>query len=211
MVKIDTKKAIKLSEIIRWINTKGWSPATSTNYSFKNTEYPLSIAISQSGIDKGSFDINHFMLINEMGNPLDEYAHLKPSAETYLHSVLYQENKDVEVILHTHSVYGTILSDFFYEKGHIILSNYEVLKGLGDIKTHETDVVIPIFKNTQDIATLSEEFRSLYKKEKNIYAYLIAGHGLYTWGRSMEEAKRQLEVLEFLLECEYKKLLLKSI
>ena len=117
----------------------------------------------------------------------------------------------MEVILHTHSVYGTILSDFFYEKGHIILSNYEVLKGLGDIKTHETDVVIPIFKNTQDIATLSEEFRSLYRKEKNIYAYLIAGHGLYTWGRSMEEAKRQLEVLEFLLECEYKKLLLKSI
>jgi methylthioribulose-1-phosphate dehydratase len=41
----------------------------------------------------------------------------------------------------------------------------------------------------------------------DMHGYLIAGHGLYTWGKSFEIAKRQLEVLEFLLECEWRKML----
>jgi methylthioribulose-1-phosphate dehydratase len=90
-----------------------------------------------------------------------------------------------------------------------VLENYEVLKGLGDIKTHEVSVKVPIFENTQDIAALSEKFRALYRKMPEMQGYLIAGHGLYTWGKSFEIAKRQLEVFEFLLECEWRKLLMR--
>jgi methylthioribulose-1-phosphate dehydratase len=90
-----------------------------------------------------------------------------------------------------------------------LLENYEVLKGLGNIKTHEVSVKVPIFENTQDIAALSEVFRSLYRKMPDMQGYLIAGHGLYTWGKSFEIAKRQLEVFEFLLECEWRKFLMR--
>ena len=206
---INPKKAAHLVEIIRWINSSGWSPATSTNYSFKNGENPLSICISQSGIDKSKFGTEHFMLIDAEGKPSPDFAHLKSSAETYLHTVLYQENPEVEVILHTHSVYATILSQKYLSNGFLLLENYEVLKGLGDIKTHEVSVKIPVFENTQDIAALSEDFRSLYRKMPGMHGYLIAGHGLYTWGKTFEIAKRQLEVLEFLLECEWRKMLIR--
>ena len=37
---------------------------------------------------------------------------------------------------------------------------------------------------------------------KPLAAYLIDGHGIYTWGRDMPEARRHLEALEFLLGCE---------
>ena len=111
----------------------------------------------------------------------------------------------MEVILHTHSVYATILSQKYLAEGRLVLENYEVLKGLGDIKTHKVSVPIPIFQNTQDIAAMSEEFRSLYRKMPDMQGYLIAGHGLYTWGKNFETAKRHLEVLEFLLECEWRK------
>jgi len=205
---INPAKAKLLVEIIHWINSRGWSPATSTNYSFKNSNHPLSIAISQSGIDKSKFGAEHFMLIDGDGRPSLDFAHLKSSAETFLHTVLYQENPEVEVILHTHSVYATILSQKYLQDACLTLENYEVLKGLGDIKTHEVSVKIPIFQNTQDIAALSEDFRTLYRKMPDMYGYLIAGHGLYTWGKSFDIAKRQLEVLEFLLECEWRKMLI---
>ena len=202
---INPKKAEQLVELILWINSRGWSPATSTNYSFKNSENPLSIAISQSGIDKSKFGARHLMLIDIEGKPLADFSDFKSSAETYLHTVLYQENPEVEVILHTHSVYATILSQKYLAEGRLVLENYEVLKGLGDIKTHKVSVPIPIFQNTQDIAAMSEEFRSLYRKMPDMQGYLIAGHGLYTWGKNFETAKRHLEVLEFLLECEWRK------
>ena len=205
---INPKKAAQLVEIIRWINSRGWSPATSTNYSFRNSENPISICISQSGIDKSKFGTEHFMLIDAEGRPSTDLAHLKSSAETFLHTVLYQENPEVEVILHTHSVYATILSQKYLSNSCLVLENYEVLKGLGDIKTHEVSLKVPIFDNTQDIAALSEAFRTLYRKMPEMQGYLIAGHGLYTWGKSFEIAKRQLEVFEFLLECEWRKLLM---
>ena len=134
---INTQKAAELVEIIRWINSRGWSPATSTNYSFKNSENPISICISQSGVDKSKFGTEHFMLIDAEGRPSNDFAHLRSSAETFLHTVLYQENPEIEVILHTHSVYATILSQKYLSDGFLLLENYEVLKGLGNIKTHE--------------------------------------------------------------------------
>jgi len=206
MVSINQNKAIELTDVILWINSRGWSPATSTNYSFKNSGNPLQIAISQSGIDKSKFTCNHLMLVDEHGMPTPEFDHLKSSAETLLHTVLYQENDGIEFILHTHSVYGTILSQHFLNQGQIILSGYEVLKGLGNNKTHDISVPLPIFQNTQDIYELSEAFRIFYKNNPRIPGYLISGHGLYTWGKNLDEAKRQLEVLEFLLECEYRKM-----
>lgn len=208
MVVLDFHKAEQLVRLILWINSRGWSPATSTNYSFRNGDNPLSIAISQSGIDKSEFSIENLMLIDENGVSLPNFSHLKSSAETFLHTVLYQENADVNVILHTHSVYGTILSQHFLSKGELLLSGYEVLKGIGNNKTHEVTVAMPIFPNTQDISTLSEDFRQRYRAEPEMQGYLIAGHGLYTWGKTFAEAKRQLEVFEFLLECEYRRLLL---
>jgi methylthioribulose-1-phosphate dehydratase len=35
-----------------------------------------------------------------------------------------------------------------------------------------------------------------------IHAYIIAGHGFYTWGPSVTETLRYLEALEFLFDCE---------
>ena len=34
----------------------------------------------------------------------------------------------------------------------------------------------------------------------NLHGLLLRRHGLYTWGESIEQAKRHLEILEFLLE-----------
>ncbi|MEM8681120.1 MAG: class II aldolase/adducin family protein, partial [Planctomycetota bacterium] len=53
-----------------------------------------------------------------------------------------------------------------------------------------------------DIATLAAELSDLRQaRTANLqHGLLLKGHGLYTWGSDFLEAKRHVEVLEFLFE-----------
>ena len=190
----------KLIAVIRFFHQKGWSPATSTNYSFRN-EDKETYTISASGIDKSQFCASDLMIIDKSGKAIPTFQHLKPSQETLLHTVLYK-NASINAVLHTHSIAGTVISRRLATEKGVYLRGYEVLKGLGDIKTHDTEVFIPIFPNSQDIASLSKEVEQYYQENPDMYGFLLEGHGLYSWGKSIAEAKRHIEVLEFLFECE---------
>jgi methylthioribulose-1-phosphate dehydratase len=88
----------------------------------------------------------------------------------------------------------------------VVVRDAELLKALRGITTHETSVVLPIFDNNQDITQLAEEVKGYLAANEEAgsecYGYIIAGHGLYTWGESVAEALRHIEALEFLLNIE---------
>ncbi|NJL14811.1 MAG: methylthioribulose 1-phosphate dehydratase [Microscillaceae bacterium] len=191
----------ELIAIIHLFHQRGWSPATSTNYSFRNPRpYHETCTISSSGVDKLHFQAEDLMMVDDQGQPLPEYADRKPSAETLLHTMLYH-HLDTEAILHTHSVASTVFS-LVHQKDKIVkLTGFEVLKGIQGIQTHEALVAVPIFDNSQDIKALSEEIRVYFDHNPRMRGFLIAGHGLYAWGRSLAEAKRHVEVFEFVFEC----------
>lgn len=198
----DTKEIrVELAELIRQINDKGWSPGTSTNYSFLLPAQDGRIVISKSGVDKTYFSEHDFLEVDSAGNPTAEFLKTKPSAETLIHCELYQLFPSTRFVLHTHSVAGTILSDRKEWDGRILFEGYEVLKGLPGIDTHEAQVEIPVFANDQDM----ERFRLVLSENKEklrVNGFLMAKHGLYAWGDSLFEAKRHLEIYEFLLTCE---------
>jgi methylthioribulose-1-phosphate dehydratase len=102
--------------------------------------------------------------------------------------------------LHTHSVWGTILSDFHASERGLTLQGYEMLKGLDGVTTHEHREWIPIVDNDQDMVRLSGVVGRMLAGDTGVHAFLIRGHGLYTWGRSLADAERHVEILEFLLE-----------
>lgn len=191
----------QLIEVIHFLHQKGYAPATSSNYSFKIPGQDT-ITISSSGLDKGQIGVSDLMQVDADGNPWQDQR--KPSAETLLHTMIYSVFPDVGCILHTHSVYNTILSRLLRADGVLKLKEYEILKGLSGIKTHEVTVEIPIFENTQDIPNLANLILHYLNGSSSCYGFLLVGHGMYTWGKSIEEAKRHVEVLEFLFECEYK-------
>jgi len=120
------------------------------------------------------------------------------SAETLLHIVIAQET-NAGVILHTHSIWNTLASLSEKDGGYAI-SHFEMLKGLQGIRTHEHTEVIPVLQNSQEMNSLGEELRKILRDESNPHGVLLKGHGLYTWGRDIFEARRHLEVLEFLFE-----------
>lgn len=190
----------QLIDIASLFYQRQWSVGTSSNYSIKLRETPLRVLITASGKDKRSLTTDDFVEVNELGQPVGS-DQTQPSAETMLH-VVALARPDVQAVLHTHSVWSTILSDRYGDQGYLELHGYEMLKGLEGIKTHESIVRFKIFENTQDIAILAEKVRHLLADpgQPLRYGFLLRRHGLYTWGKDLSSARRHVEILEFLFE-----------
>lgn len=176
---------------------RGWVPATSGNFSARYDHDK--IAITVSGRDKGALTPEDIMTIDFQGRAVNNR---KPSAEALLHTVIYTHFPETYAVLHTHSLNATLISRL--SNNELTLSGYEILKAFDRINTHETSICIPIFLNDQDIARLSHKVVMYLENNPPIFGFLIAGHGLYTWGRSIQETLRYLEAFEFLFECELK-------
>lgn len=185
---------------------RGWSVGTSSNYSVVLRRDPLELLVTASGKDKGRLTPGDFVRVDAAGRPVPA-GQPKSSAETLLHVVAAQE-LEVGSVLHTHSVCSTILSELYFPQGGLTISGYEMLKGLAGVNTHEYSLRLKIFDNTQDIPQLAREVqRQLTDPQQPLrHGYLIRRHGLYTWGRDLAEARRHVEILEFLLECEGRRL-----
>lgn len=213
----------QLRDCGRLFHRRGWSVGTSSNYSVVTSVDPVELIVTASGRDKGRLARLDFVHLDAAGQPI-EPGQPKSSAETMLHVVLAAHRcwTDLEnpkgpkltsgSILHTHSIWGTLLSDHFFAEGGIAFSGYEMLKGLEGIATHEASHWLPIFENTQDIPVLAAQVADVLKTspEKMTHGFLIRNHGLYTWGRDVFAARRHIEIYEFLFELTWRKLMAKN-
>jgi methylthioribulose-1-phosphate dehydratase len=160
--------------------------------------------ISPSGLDKGVMTAGDLLATDMEGRAADNPK--KPSAETALHVVIYRARPDAGAILHVHSIWNTLLSGRFAELGYVPLHGYELLKGLSGVTTHEQEVRVPILENSQDYEELAAEMAEILRTHADTHGVLLSRHGLYTWGKSVAEARRHLEALEFLFEVEGRRL-----
>ncbi len=169
---------------------------------------PLVLLMTGSGFDKGRLEPGHFTLVGANGATIEPTL-LKPSAEALLHVALAQSG-GAGSVLHTHSADATVLSEASRSQAELVIEGYEMLKGLAGITTHETRVALPVFANTQDIASLAQVVAARLAEPASTlkYGFLMSGHGLYTWGDSIASARRHIEVLEFLFQVVTKKRLL---
>lgn len=179
----------------RFLYRRGWVPATSGNLSARLADD--TIAITVSGRHKGRLTEQDIMRVDGEGASLDSR---RPSAETLLHLQIYHRLSPIQVVLHPHSVHATLLSRL--HENELELQDYELLKAFPGIDTHDCRITVPIFPNDQDIGRLSREVDEYMANHQAVHGYLIAGHGFYTWGETMEDALRHVEAFEFLFECE---------
>ncbi|MCU1739259.1 MULTISPECIES: methylthioribulose 1-phosphate dehydratase [unclassified Pseudomonas] len=191
--------SLEIIEAGRFLYGRGWSPATSSNYSTRLSASQALLTVS--GKHKGQLGPNDVLATDLMGNSLEPGK--KPSAETLLHTQLYSWRAGIGAVLHTHSVNATVLSRM--TPGEFIdFEDYELQKAFSGVTTHESRVRVPIFDNDQDIARLAAKVQPWLDGHPECVGYLIRGHGLYTWGARMSDALRQIEAFEFLFECELK-------
>jgi methylthioribulose-1-phosphate dehydratase len=182
----------------RELSALGWTPATSSNFSMRVD--PSHAAITISGRHKGRLQRDDIMLIDLHGLAVGTDA--RPSAETALHTQIYRRWPDIGAVLHTHSRTQSVASRWFADAGVVALEGWELQKAISGYHSHDSLLEIPVFPNTQHMPELVERIDAWLDAGKPLHAYLINGHGIYTWGRDMAEAERHLEALEFLLACE---------
>lgn len=187
-----------IAEAARELSAMGWTPATSSNFSMRIDA--THAAITVSGKHKGRLGRDDIMLIDLDGNAVGTDA--RPSAETALHTQVYRRWPEMNVVLHTHSRVQSVASRLFANDGAIRLQGWELQKAITGYHTHESVLEIPVFPNTQHMPELVARVDAWLDAGKPLHAYLIDGHGIYTWGRDMAETQRHLEALEFLLGCE---------
>ncbi len=207
---LNDKSALSLelkSQIIdsaRFFFQQGLLPATSGNLSARLGD---EIIITVSGLSKGRLSTEDFTSVDMTGNLIDPNPLAKASAETLLHTQIYQAIPEARFVFHVHSFNSVVLSRRYFAEGQVSIYGYELLKALAGVTTHDHTEILPIFANTQDIAKLAKEVDEYMHKHSNLHAYLIEGHGLYTWGRNYQEALRHIEALEvlFQLKLEEKK------
>jgi methylthioribulose-1-phosphate dehydratase len=191
--------ARELAELGHNFYTRGWVLGTSGNFSTVLSRDPLRLAITPSGVDKGALTADEILSIDEGGEVLSHHA-AKPSDETPLHLMIVTR-RAAGAVLHTHSVWSTSLSNLHAADGGLAIEGYEMGKGLAGVSTHEHSEWLPIIDNSQDMKALAEEMSATLTQHPKAHGVLLRGHGLYTWGRDLREAKRHVEILEFLLEA----------
>ena len=190
--------AREIAEAGRELGARGWTPATSSNFSRRYDADHAAVTIS--GRDKGRLGVDDVMLVDLQGNAVGTTA--RPSAETLLHVQIYRRDPSAGAVLHTHSHNQTVASRLYADQGLIRFSGFELQKAISGYTTHESELDLPVFPNTQDMPELVARVDAWLDAGKPLFGYLIDGHGIYAWGRDMAEGKRHLEAFEFLLAVE---------
>ncbi|HEX6044754.1 MAG TPA: methylthioribulose 1-phosphate dehydratase [Pyrinomonadaceae bacterium] len=204
-----------LALIAKRFYARGWLLGTSGNLSAVVRREPLELAITASGVDKGQLIPKQVLMIDENAHVIKEQpagespgflrsgdkstAVYKPSDESLIHIRIVKE-RGAGAVLHTHSVWNTILSEVHALERGIQMEGYEMLKGLDGVRTHEHAEWLPIIENSQDIPALADTISNVLERNPQAHGFLIKRHGLYSWGNDLAQAKRHIEILEFLLE-----------
>jgi methylthioribulose-1-phosphate dehydratase len=192
----DIKAAV--ARLARACHSRGWAPATSGNFSARAGAH---IAITGSGHDKGNIDARHVLLVDHTGQPA-EISTEKPSAETALHLMLYRHDPRISWVVHTHSVPSVVLSRRAMAAAGphtILLHGFELTKAFTGVTTHDHPINVPVIANSQDMTALAAAAEA--RLDRSVPAFLVAGHGAYSWGGDLAECARHVEALETLLAC----------
>jgi methylthioribulose-1-phosphate dehydratase len=217
--------AERVAAVAAQLHERGWALATSGNVSAVLSRRPLRLAVTPSGVPKDSIRARDVLVVDARGRLAPANARergsrtgggrraeirrgrgtrgtsSRPSVEIRLHVAIVRA-RGAGAVVHTHSVWSTLLSGRAARGGDVALAGYEMLKALTGVGTHAHRERIPVIENSHDYAALAHDVEATLRRRLDAHALLLRDHGLYAWGRDLPEAMRHAEALEFLLEVE---------
>jgi methylthioribulose-1-phosphate dehydratase len=174
----------------------GWMRGTSGNLSVVLTRAPLRLAVTASGVDKGSLTAADVVVVDADGRTVagPVAASAKPSAEAALHARVARVTGS-NAAVHVHTVASVVAGRRW--PGGVELADLEMLKGIG-LPASGEKVTIPVIGNSQDMAELGDRLEAA--RDPRVPAVVVADHGLYAWGADPMRARHHTEVVQWLLE-----------
>lgn len=187
------------------LSGRGWMPATSGNLSVR-VDGTTDFCITPSGVDKGALQATDVLLLDLDGTVLEETRY-RPSAETIVHQKLYA-SEECGSVLHVHTVYNNMVSQLYFNQGHVEFADHELLKALGHWES-DARIALPIVENHADLQLLGQAVAEA--AVAGVPGVLVRNHGIYAFGKQPFDAKRHLEAFEFLFEYHVRMLQLAQV
>lgn len=186
---------------------RGWFPGMSGSLSARVGSYSpdrFHFAITAgSKNDPANPPEGNFLFVNTDGKPC-EVTGLMPIDDTPIHAKIYRMT-GCGAIFHVHTVFNSLLSEYYGDLGYVPARDIELIKELG-IWADNTVIQIPVLPNFSVIAKIAKQIPEALKSD--IPGLLLRSHGIYVWGCDIVEAKRRLEAFEFIFEVLYRQLML---
>jgi methylthioribose-1-phosphate isomerase len=196
-----TRAALALIEEAHALYDRGWMPGTAGNLSLRTSAQgePLRVAITASGVHKGRLRPEDVLAIDERWREWPASSDRRPSAETCIHWAIYQAVPRAGAVFHVHTIPATLLSQRT-PKGYpslLEVSDVEMIKGLG-LWDPEAVAQIPVFANWPIVDRIADDIAAWLANGHALPGLIIRGHGVTAWGCDADEARKHLEVIEFL-------------
>jgi methylthioribulose-1-phosphate dehydratase len=174
---------------------RGWLLGTCGNLSIKLADHPVRLLSTPSGKDKSRLQEEDFLLVDGQGQVVGDPSR-QASAELGVHQGIYARTS-AGAVYHVHSIFNNLASHRWRSQGRVRFAGIEMIKGLAG-KTLDDVVHLPIVDNSDNMDQLAANVAAGISPE--VDAVLVYQHGVYSWGRNPDEARRHVEILEFLLE-----------
>lgn len=175
----------------------GWSPATSGEISIRLNEDL--IAISAAGKEKHLLTERDILSLDLKGE--GKHSRLLPPSGAPVHAALYQQDTNINAILHFQTVETAVLPRLIRDD-YMLLDGWDMQNMLTEGDDIFADFSLRVFDGRQDAKFLAEELRTTWQIEPLTAGFIVRGAGLYVWGKDMQQAMRRAEALEFLMSCE---------
>ncbi len=179
--------------------SRGWMMGTAGNLSARSEN---GFWITASGCNKGELGLINFVEVDLNGLVKRKFLKsAKPSAETSIHTAIYNLFPDTQACYHVHSVASVALSRAC-DADVMRINSIEMVKGFM-IKGEKPYYDIPLFENHLDVENIARDISTRLSNESfEIPALMIKGHGVTVWGRSVSEVRNRVELIEFIFEHE---------
>ncbi len=162
------------------------------------------VAIKPSGLSYETIKPADIVLVDLEGNRVE--GRFNPSSDTPTHLEIYKAFDEISGVAHVHSFYATM----FAQAGKAIpclgTTHADVFHGPVPVTRHlsKREVMTAYEANTGRV--IVERFRGLNPVE--IPGVLVAGHGGFAWGKSVEEAVEHSLALEKIAQMAFGTMLL---
>jgi L-ribulose-5-phosphate 4-epimerase len=172
-------------EASQWLYEQGYfgsQRGSGGNVSMRVNETVM--AITPSSVRYPELTVEDICIVDFDLAVIEENHKLKPSVESAMHSIIYRNRPDVNAIVHTHQIYGSVFSLI---NTPIPALFDEVAFSLGQT----IDVVSYALSGSPELVS-----NVAGKLSNNANAYILQNHGILALGKDLDKAILHAELLE---------------
>ncbi|MFZ6182238.1 methylthioribulose 1-phosphate dehydratase [Nannocystis pusilla] len=195
-----------ICELCRLFYQLGWVSGTGGGISIRG---PEGIYMAPSGVQKERLRPEDIFLLSDQATGEHDCevvrgpaTGLKVSECRPLFFNAYRL-RDAGAVMHSHSVWAVLAARLFAPQGgpgEFVCQGLEMQKGLRGMGCFDT-LRVPIIANTPRESQLTASMGEAMQAYPDVDAVLVAGHGVYVWGRDWVQAKTQAESYDYLFRA----------